>query len=178
MDTQHAHGATPAPPGPSLLGVRGGRRRLVTGLYFEVVGDPAGQGSVRAIKDKQGNPRVVQGGSAEAKKRLTSWRQRIADAAGKAALGQVFTEAVSVKAEFYLPAPKSLKKNVRWVATQKRDDVDKLARALLDALVEGAVVSDDGIVARLVVTKCYALDRRPGVRVWVTPLDHALAPKG
>ena len=132
---------------------------------------------MRAIKDRGGTARVVQGGTAEARKRLHTWRDRIADAAGKAALGTVLDGPVAVKADFFLQAPKSLKKGVRWVCTLKRDDVDKLARALLDGLTEGAVFIDDGQVSRLTVTKSYALDRRPGVRVWVTPLDHALAPK-
>ena len=121
-------------------------------VFFEVVGDPVGQGAVRAI-NVAGKARVVQGGTSKHRRELRTWRDRIGDEAAKAALGTLFDEPVGVKADFFLPDTQlAAKKGWRWVFTKKRDDLDHLCRALFDAL-SGTVVADDGWVSRARLTK-------------------------
>lgn len=56
----------------------------------------------------------------------------------------------------------------RWKAT--RPDIDKLTRAVLDALTTSRTLVDDGRVARLIVEDLWA-DAASGVRITVTPLE-------
>ena len=79
--------------------------------------------------------------------------------------------AVSVQATFYLPRRKSPRpKKQLW--PDRRPDVDKLARSLLDALTNIAF-GDDNQVCDLFVRKVYASeDHPPGVEVEVA---HVLA---
>ena len=54
----------------------------------------------------------------------------------------------------------------RYVAAKSKDDVDKLARAVNDALTMAAVWEDDGQVAVIHAYKLYAgVGQRAGVRV-------------
>jgi crossover junction endodeoxyribonuclease RusA len=62
-------------------------------------------------------------------------------------------EAVRVTLAFYLPRPQSLPKRV--TAHVKAPDLDKLTRAVFDALT-GVVFHDDAQVVDLVATKRYA----------------------
>lgn len=62
------------------------------------------------------------------------------------------TGAVAVFASFYLPRPKSLP--AKYHAPVSKPDVDKLARALLDALT-GVAWVDDSQVIHLSVSKHY-----------------------
>ena len=68
------------------------------------------------------------------------------------------TEAVKVRVVFALPRPKSLAKKVS--AHIKRPDIDKLARAALDAL-SGVIWRDDSQVVELVASKSYAEPEEP-----------------
>jgi Holliday junction resolvase RusA-like endonuclease len=82
---------------------------------------------------------------------LGEWTQKIA----AAAYGQTtqLESPARVQITFYLPRPKSLKKSI--VYPSKRPDVDKLARAVLDALT-GITWRDDSQVTYLCVMKVYA----------------------
>lgn len=129
-------------------------------VRFTATGVPSPQGSTRAF----GN-RVVQGGTAEGRRKLGDWRTLIGVAAGLEMGGlPVFTDAVVVELEFHLPKPKSIPKFRRWV--NKKPDLDKLVRAALDAM-SGVVFTDDALVVDLSASKRYALDRAPGVDVLV-----------
>lgn len=68
--------------------------------------------------------------------------------------------------EFQLPYPKSSirKWQFGWWPHTKKPDIDKLLRALLDAMT-GIVWADDSQVAFVVVNKVYAWNDRPGVHV-------------
>jgi Holliday junction resolvase RusA-like endonuclease len=53
-------------------------------------------------------------------------------------------------------------------------DIDKLTRAVLDALTASRVIRDDARVARLVVDDLWA-DAATGARITITPLDSSPA---
>ena len=135
-------------------------------MRFFVAGDPVSQGSMKAYV-AGGTARVVH----SSPKGLAFWRQRIATEAQAAMDGaSPLSGAVSVQATFYLPRPKSRAKKYLW--PDRRPDVDKLARSLLDALTAVAF-EDDNQVIDLRVSKAYASeDHPPGVEVEVA---HVLA---
>lgn len=133
-------------------------------LTFGVAGDPVPQGSGRPIVSKTTGKAFVKPSRSEA---LADWRGSIAVAARKA--GAVPTgEPVELHAVFSLKRPKahlSTKTGLRPSAPAEhtqRPDIDKLTRAVLDALT-GVAYDDDSQVCRLDVTKEWA--HRSGVRV-------------
>jgi crossover junction endodeoxyribonuclease RusA len=110
-------------------------------LNFTVYGLPQPQGSIRAFMPKGWKRPVLTSDNAKVK----PWRQEIAGTA--AALMEresirIIQKpfGVRVTAYFYFPKPKSAKKSVTHKTT--KPDIDKLARALHDALT-GIVYEDD-----------------------------------
>ena len=86
-------------------------------------------------------------------KKTKPWRQAIIDAC----LASDFAMAegpVSLEVAFYLPRPKSAPKSVQQPA--KKPDLDKLVRAVCDALTAAGVWRDDSQVVRLTATKTFA----------------------
>jgi crossover junction endodeoxyribonuclease RusA len=145
-------------------------------IEFSVVDEPAAQGSKRYL----GNGRVIE----MAGVKLESWREAV-----KTACHLVLPEGyqpvdvpVIVYATFYLKRPQS-----QYVA-QRRDrglredapifvvrtpDLDKLLRAVLDALTGAGVWVDDSRVVRLVASKRYCNPDAfpaPGARIRVAEL--------
>ena len=135
-------------------------------LDFFVPGDPAPQGSKRYLGD---------GRMAESSKRVAPWRadiRAVAEAMMEPRHEALWAAPVYVQLDFYLSRPKShygtgrnaqkIKESApKWPG---RPDVDKLARAVLDALT-GLVIADDSTVVELLASKAYG--RRPGVAVLV-----------
>ena len=77
---------------------------------------------------------------------------------------------VRVQIDFTLPKPKSTPKKVTWPA--KRPDLDKLVRAVLDGLVAGGAIHDDGQVVYLVATKMFPEhDDSPGCSIYVQEME-------
>lgn len=128
-------------------------------ISFTVPGKPAPQGSKR---------HVGRGILIESSREVGPWRERIALAAHNAmyVAGQpLLGGAVDVRLEFVMPRPKSTPRDTP--AAIKRPDVDKLARAVLDAITS-VVIADDSQVVGLRATKRLALpDENPGVDVEV-----------
>ena len=123
-------------------------------VAFFVPGEPVTQGSMKSI----GRGRIAHVKGPE----LTAWRTTIAAAAraaGATAVGD--HQAVKVEAMFWLTRPVSVKRPF----PSAKSDVDKLSRALFDAL-SGVAYEDDGQVVTLVVDKRYADDKHPA-GVWV-----------
>ena len=134
---------------------------------FRVLGNPVPQGSMRAFLVK-GRPILT-----STSKNLKEWRNLIAGEAQNYLREQVvedcwntsgfysYTEPVGVTAKFYFARPKShLKKSGELTKSAPRSkhskpDVDKLARAVLDALT-GVFFEDDSQVVHLTVLKEYA----------------------
>ncbi len=144
--------------------------RLV-GFRFEVPGTPVPQGSKQAFVVK-GRAVVTERG----RNALGPWRQQVAAAALAAGVEPV-RGAVYVYLDFLFTRPKAHYRTGRHAAELRGDapvyvanrpDVDKLARAVLDALT-GVAFVDDGQVVELQATKRYY--DSAGVRVRLGPLE-------
>jgi crossover junction endodeoxyribonuclease RusA len=142
-------------------------------VKFAVAGLPVTEGSLRPMEVGGKNvPRrtvVIATNAAE----LNTWRRSVrAVAASKLPRGWVkFDGPVLVECLFLLPPPvKGAKGSViatEYPIHQSAGDVDKLARAVLDAM-SGVVYTDDSRVIRLVVDKRYpAAGQRTGVSIEV-----------
>jgi crossover junction endodeoxyribonuclease RusA len=131
-------------------------------ITFTVIGHPEPQGSTRAFNVRGKRYPVVTSDNPN----LKGWRQLVAYAAQHAAgvKGPIYG-GVHVTLDFALQRPKSLPK--RTSQHLKKPDIDKLARAVLDALT-GILYHDDSEVVRLDVTKRYAAPiEAPSVRITV-----------
>ena len=132
-------------------------------LKFMVPGSPAPQGS-KAFKGFAGSGRAI---LAESSKAVGPWRERIALAAHNEMDGrELFAGPVLVSLNFILPRPKSAPKRTTPAAV-KRPDLDKLARACLDALT-GPCFADDSQVTEMYATKRLAeIGETAGVAITV-----------
>jgi Holliday junction resolvase RusA-like endonuclease len=114
---------------------------------FVVLGLPATKGSTVSFLDQRGQ--VVTKADC---KTLAQWTQAVGWAARGAGIVLFPPETpVHVRADFQFTRPKSTKRVLPTV----KPDLDKLARALLDALI-GVAFVDDGQVTALTVAKRYA----------------------
>jgi len=145
----------------------------MTSLSFDVPGVPAPQGSKRYV----GNGQMV-----ESSKALPSWRSDVRAAASAALSTDTYTgrydAPVIVQIAFLFARPRSHYGTGRNAATLKasapavgpvsrnRADVDKLARAVLDAIT-GVVIADDSQVVTLSASKGWADHDRPGAYVHI-----------
>lgn len=110
-------------------------------VRFTVPGVPATQGSMslRYVKGKRfpvmrHPPKTVQ------------WRNLAKLAAAHAMRGrQMFSGPAAVRVVYVLPRPPSLPKRVLW--PQRKPDLDKLARALGDAMSKLVLYDDSAIVS-------------------------------
>jgi crossover junction endodeoxyribonuclease RusA len=143
----------------------------MTVVRFEAHGDPVGQGSLRAFV-ANGRAHVTYGPRATA---LGTWRGVVGAAAIDAmADREPVAGSVVVEARFTFARPVSHQgaRGVlpRFAAAVPGPDIDKLARAVLDALT-GIVYRDDRQVRDLLATKAYG--EVPGVVVAVATVDPA-----
>jgi Holliday junction resolvase RusA-like endonuclease len=125
-------------------------------LEFDVVGLPSPQGSKRAFV-RNGRANLVEVAGAALKDWRTSVTVRAAEAAREVDW-YVLEGPVAVEVLFRLPRPKSRPLDV-WHAV--RPDVDKLARAVLDAVSSARLWVDDCQVADLRAWKRYATAEQP-----------------
>lgn len=138
---------------------------------FEVAGEPVPQGSKQAYVVK-GRAVVTERGRAT----LGPWRAQIA-AVALEHLSEPLEGPVSVCLAFTFGRPKKHYRTGRHAGEllstapslhTTRPDVDKLARAVLDALT-GIAFRDDGQVAELSARKTFG--GRPGVRITIAPTE-------
>ena len=136
----------------------------------DVEGTPEPQGSSRAFMHK-GRPIIT-----SANRKLRPWRARL-DASFSARVGDrtPMLGPVSVTMTFRMPRPKShtgangLTPSAAAAAPDTRPDVDKLARAVNDALTTAGVLHDDSQITRIIAAKRYAdPHEHPGVTVAVS----------
>lgn len=140
---------------------------MTSELVFTVYGVAQPQGSAKAFMPKGARFPVVTSDNPQ----LKGWRQLVAHAASHAlhGAGMLADGPVRICAAFYLPRPKALGGKPKAHLT--RPDVDKLARAIGDALT-GVVWRDDAQVVQLKVTKQYAgVGESPRAVIAVTPLS-------
>lgn len=130
-------------------------------MRIEVAGIPAPQGSKRHV----GGGRMV-----EASRAVGPWREAVRAETQRAIKtihnSEPFTGPTGVKAWFYLPKPKSAPANAR---PDKRPDLDKLCRAVLDGITDGGALLDDGQVVQIAAIKIYEnRQHRPGciIEIW------------
>lgn len=125
-------------------------------VRFQIHGLPVAQGSTRVWMVK-GRPITT-----SSARGLGPWRRLVADVAQRYAPKKPWEGPVGIELHFGLPKPKSAPKT-RRVWPDKRPDLDKLTRAVLDALTY-VVFSDDSQVIEIHATKDYGA---PGVVVEV-----------
>nr|BAR30348.1 Holliday junction resolvase (Rus) [uncultured Mediterranean phage uvMED] len=130
-------------------------------IEFWVEGIPRPQGSKRHV----GNGRMV-----EASKHTAGWRKAVSQAALAAFTGEPISGPVGVAVHFLFPRPKSHYRTGRnaemlrqgapkFPTTRAVGDIDKLARALCDAVSVtsgGSVLQDDSLVQWLYGQKEWA----------------------
>lgn len=132
-------------------------------LQFTVPGEPKPQGSKRGFVTRHGKVALVE----QAGRPLKTWRDTVTTVAANARIAQgwdPYAEGpMTVELVFGMKRPLKPKHPVPAV----RPDIDKLTRAVLDALTAAHVWQDDSQVVSLRVEKTYST---PGVnvRVWMT----------
>lgn len=143
-------------------------------LSFFVAGLARPKGSKQPFpiyKGKRGEPKVFTGQVAlveSAGPSLKAWEQDIRAAAALQMDGSALLEGpIRVDLTFALPKPKAAPKSRRLWPCGQRNDLDKLARSVLDGLTN-RVIGDDGQVVELKATKAYG--DPPGVKVTVETL--------
>lgn len=124
---------------------------MSTALAFTVPGQGVPQGSKNAYR--RGDRIVL----VESSSRLPAWRSQVVEQASRAiehSVGEFPIDGpVQVWVTFSLKHPK--RNGTPWPT--KRPDVDKLARAVLDALTIAGVFGDDSQVVHLTARKVWAL---------------------
>jgi Holliday junction resolvase RusA-like endonuclease len=135
-----------------------------------IEGNPRPQGSKKAFA--RGKTIVL----VEANKELPAWREHMTKMLQLKQLEETtaFTTAVNVALTFWLPRPKSVK---RQYATGTYD-IDKLTRAVLDSITKAGVWRDDSDVVDLTVRKTYADMHAAGVLISITPFDNDYITQG
>jgi crossover junction endodeoxyribonuclease RusA len=148
----------------------------MTGVSFTVRGVPAPQGSKRALVHRSTGRAVVMESAGPA---LKDWRLDVLTAARGVMAGPgvgrdrpPLEGPLLVSVAFTLPRPKSAAKS--RTHPDRRPDLDKLLRALLDALT-GIVFADDAQVVLVEAGKFYPDPVGPGLpfagaRVTVRPI--------
>lgn len=129
-------------------------------IAISVRGKPTPQGSHKAF---------VVGGRAritDSNKNLRAWRDLVAACAQSVAPDELLEGPIRVEIEFLLARPKSLPKKIPDWWHVKKPDVDKLTRAILDALT-GIVFRDDSQVVEVVARKSYGT---PGAEIVIAPV--------
>jgi crossover junction endodeoxyribonuclease RusA len=132
-------------------------------IGFVVFGTPQPQGSARAFLSKDGRRPIITSDNA----RLKPWRQELAWVAVDAMQKGQQQKAprgvpISVRLAFYFEKPKSARKSAHWKIT--KPDLDKLLRAVLDALT-GIAYEDDSQVCECQLGKAFGAPARVEVLI-------------
>lgn len=142
-------------------------------LRIEVNGNPVTQGS-KVISFTGGGAYMREARAGQ----LTVWRNSVAIAARQAMRTGIppgeswFADGVPVEiaAEFRLPLPRTTQR--RYPTSHRSGDLDKLIRAVGDALTDARVLGDDAQIVRIDASKVHAgIGHQPGVAILLTPID-------
>jgi crossover junction endodeoxyribonuclease RusA len=130
-------------------------------IAFTVYGVARPKGSMRAFRRKGGGRPIITDGN----RNVHTWQRQIAVAAATAAArvpfdarSQLFASPVHCEIRCFLPRPKAYLRPAnrdRDVPHVGRPDLDKLTRAVLDALTH-VLFDDDAQVIELIAVKRYA----------------------
>lgn len=140
-------------------------------LYFTVYGIAHAKGSMRAFVPRGHKYPIV----TDSNRSVKSWALLVAERASAAiaelpsAERQVDDGPVRLSVAFYLPRPKKYAKQRAPVAHVVKPDLDKLTRAIFDALT-GIAYRDDRHIVEAVLGKFYVdVDGLPRIDVRVEP---------
>ena len=141
-------------------------------VNWTTIGEAAPQGSKR---------HVGRGVMIESSKKLPIWREKLINYIICAADGCVFEAGVSITLIFKFPRLKShfnskgkLKANAPLFKTTM-PDIDKLCRAVLDAITLAGVIRDDALCFSIEAQKVYCQEgEKPGVSGTIMELDITL----
>jgi crossover junction endodeoxyribonuclease RusA len=141
-------------------------------IVFHVQGIPAPQGSKNAYP-RSGKVHLV-----ESSKTLKPWRDQVAVLARHHNPNPAPMDGpMRVHLHFVMPRPKSTPKTRPTPPAVKKPDLDKLVRAVCDALTQAGVWRDDSQMVDLHTTKRIAeVDESPGVHVRVCPQEPRASP--
>ncbi len=124
------------------------------GIQFTVFGHPAPQGSSRAFIPKGWSRAII----TTTNTKLKPWRQQVtATAQALNVLPLDGSTPVRIRLEFFFEPPRKMPKDRRGMTT--KPDVDKLIRAILDAL-KGVLFHDDAQVNDVSAKKFYGSPER------------------
>lgn len=130
---------------------------------FFVPGIPKPQGSKRAFVNPKTNRAVV----VEDNKNVRDWRADVRAMAMDHADNRISEGPVNITLKFVMKRPVSTPKSRPTPPAIKKPDLDKLERAILDALT-GILFTDDSQVTMLIGTKRIAeIDETPGCNITV-----------
>ncbi len=121
-------------------------------IRFTVYGTPRPQGSTRAFIPKGWRRAIITTDNVK----LKPWRQEISGAAIDATPAML-EGPVFVSLKFFLAKPKSLAK--KFTEPTKKPDLDKLQRAVFDALT-GICFRDDAQIVAVSAEKAYGVPER------------------
>jgi Holliday junction resolvase RusA-like endonuclease len=134
----------------------------VTCINFFVPGLPQPQGSKRGFVSANGKVNMVESAAG-----VKPWRSDVKVFAAEAMRGPLITGPVFLHCDFVMKRPASTPKTRPTPPATKKPDLDKLLRAIGDAL-KGTVYAEDSLIVELVGTKRIAEDgEQPGVRITV-----------
>ena len=144
-------------------------------LAFTVYGVAMSKGNHRAVQPKGMKFPVI----TETNRSVASWQQLVAEGASRA-IAQLpegervlLASGVRVTIAYYLPRPKKFHKRGVFVHHATKPDVDRLQRAILDALTAVAY-HDDKQVTEIIAGKYYAgVDAPARVDIAVEPAPPA-----
>jgi Holliday junction resolvase RusA-like endonuclease len=121
-------------------------------ISFFIEGEPAPQGSKTGFVK---NGRVVM---IEASTKVKPWRAAVAEKTAQHMSWETLNpmdSAVEIALVFYLPKPKTVKRE--WPSV--KPDLDKLIRSTFDGLTTGGLYVDDALVVAVSASKQYATDK-------------------
>lgn len=137
-------------------------------FVLTVFGVPCPQGS--KSKGRYGN-------LYESSRGLPAWRKQVTDEAfiGRRGKAPMFAGPVELELFFTIPKPKS---RPRISRCDRKPDLDKLCRAVMDSMTQAGIWKDDSKVVKLTAEKTYPADKlnlqssfnvleRPGVFIVV-----------
>lgn len=122
-------------------------------FHSVILGEPVGEGRPRAVRmgsrvRVHAAPKSAMWRAAAAQQMATEWGDR-----------PPWSAMCGVSVTAYMPRPKSRPKDVTkeaWmcrnaVSRRQKPDVDNIAKAVLDAIVQAGIIADDTQVVRLIV---------------------------
>lgn len=135
-------------------------------IEFFVPGIPQPQGSKKAFVTNTGKVNLVESAAG-----VRPWRSDVKVFAAESMTGrELITGPLSLRCDFVLKRPVSSPRRLPTPPAVKRPDLDKLVRAVGDAL-KGTVYAEDSLIVEIRATKRIAEEgEQPGVTITVVAL--------